>query len=372
MLRRICFGLLTVALLAACTQASPPSASQGPDKLVLEPRHFRELRGWDEDNHVEALGTFLKSCAVFDITPDTTATGEGILLAPASVWKDVCRKAEIVPPADEAARHYFEEYFVPFLATNNGNPSGLVTGYYEPLLRGSLTQHRPFMYPIYGPPVPGTPAYTRSQIDLGILNGRAPVLAYVDDPVRLFFMEIQGSGYVELENGTAIHLGYAASNGLPYVAIGRVLVDKGIMRKEDVSMPSLLRWLYDHPNDMWQVMWENTSYVFFQPLNGDAVGTEHAPLTANRSLAVDPHYIPLGMPVYLDTVLPETPSAPLTIHRKLMVAQDTGGGVHGPVRGDIFFGFGPVAEQLAGRLKSGGEFTLLVPRAIADTIAQGQ
>lgn len=135
-------------------------------------------------------------------------------------------------------------------------------------------------------------------------------------------------------------------------------------------MQSIKQWLYDHPNDMWQLMWENSSYVFFRPIQGDPVGSQQAPLTGGRSLAVDPKFIPLGMPVFLDTVLPTVEGAPMSIHRKLLIAQDTGGAIKGPLRGDIFFGFGTEAEQRAGVMRSGGESVLLLPRALAKLVME--
>src|SRR5262249_31804547 len=149
------------------------------------------------------------------------------------------------------ARKFFEEYFIPLRLTNNGADSGLITGYYEPLLKGSRMQQRPFVYPVYGLPEPATPAYTRTQIDMGAVAGHAPVVAFVDDPVRLFFLHVQGSGRILLEDGSVMRVGYAGSNGLPYTAIGKVLVDRGLMSREALTMPNLRQWLYDHPNDMW-------------------------------------------------------------------------------------------------------------------------
>jgi membrane-bound lytic murein transglycosylase A len=366
------FFILALLGLAACSLPSLTGGGggpSGPDKLVLQPVAFSQIPAWGEDNRADALATFIKSCGAFDRMQDNDATGEGDLLAPAVVWRELCRKAESVPPGDNAlAKRYFEEYFVPARATNNGNPAGLITGYYEPLLKGSRVQQRPYVYPVYGPPDPGTPSYPRSQIDLGILAGHAPVIAYVDDPVRLFFMHVQGSGRILMPDNTILRVGYAASNGQPYTAIGKVLVDRGLLNKEQVTMPLLRQWLYDHPDDMWKVMWENRSYIFFREMQGDPVGTEQVPLTPGRSLAVDMRFIPLGMPVYLDTVLPELPDSPMAIHRRLMIAQDSGGAIKGPTRADIFFGYGAAAEQVAGRMKAGGTLTLLIPRALARTV----
>jgi membrane-bound lytic murein transglycosylase A len=358
------FVLFLLAALAACSTSVPP-VSTG-DELTLKPTSFRSILGWDADDHSAALVAFVLSCSEFAQENDGAATGQGELLAPVSVWKGVCRQAELVPPGDRVlAKQFFERAFVPFKASNGGNSTGLFTGYYEAALMGSRTQHRPFVYPIYASPPAGTPTFTREQIDKGALAGNVAAIVYTDDPVQRFFLHIQGSGRIQLDTGETIRVGYAGTNGLPYVSIGKALVDEGQLKKEDVTMPVLRQWLYDHPGDMWRIMWQNSSYIFFREVRAGPIGTEKVPLTPGRSLAVDAHYIPMGMPVFVDTMLPETPGSPITIHRKLMIAQDTGSAIRGPVRGDIFFGAGTAAEQLAGRMKEGGEETLLVPRALA-------
>lgn len=371
MMRRILL-ILTLCLLAACG-GQPTLKGAGGGKMVLVPTSFGSVTGWGEDNHSEALGSFLKSCGAFDRMQDGDATGQGDLLAPAVVWREACRKAESIPADDKMlARHFFEEYFVPVVVTRDGVPSGLITGYYEPLLKGSRVQHRPFVYPVYGLPPQGTPAFPRSQIDLGVLAGHAPVIAYVDDPVRLFFLHVQGSGRILLEDNTVTKVSYAGSNGMPYTAIGKVLADRGLIDREQMTMPLLRQWLYDHPSEMWKVMWENKSYIFFRESQGDPVGTEQVPLTPGRTVAVDMRYIPLGTPIFLDTVLPETPDSPMAIHRKLLVAQDSGSAIQGPTRADIFFGYGAAAEQVAGRMKAGGTMTLLLPRPLARAVLPSQ
>jgi membrane-bound lytic murein transglycosylase A len=367
------FAIIALTLLAACSSPGGQVSSSLPAKLVLEPIRYSQIAGWGEDNQSDALSAFLKSCGAFGQMQDNDATGEGELLAPAVVWREVCRKAQTTPLGDAAiARKFFEQNFIAARVTNNGDPQGLITGYFEPMLKGSRTQQRPYVYPIYGLPYPGTPAYSRTQIDLGILNGHAPVIAYTDDPVRLFFMHVQGSGRMLMDNGSIIRFSYAGTNGLPYTSIGKALVDEGLLDKDQVTMPVLRQWLYDHPADMWKVMWENKSYIFFKETQGDPTGTEQVGLTPGRSIAVDMRYIPLGAPVFVDTVLPVTPEAPMAIHRKLMVAQDSGSAIKGPTRVDIFFGFGAAAEEVAGRMKSGGMLVVLLPRPLARTALGSQ
>ncbi len=357
-------------LLSGCSWLGG-SGNGATGKLELQQVDYDALRGWGSDDQSEALDAFSKSCIAFNAQAETAAVGKGQLLAPVKVWKEICRKAASVPAGDAGqARIFFETQFVAFKAYDGSNPAGFYTGYYEPLLKGSLTRQRPYVYPLYGLPPAGTPQFTRAQIDFNSLNNVAPVLAYVDDPVQLFFLHVQGSGRVQLDNGSTLRVGYAGSNGLPYVSIGRQMVKKGVLTKEEASMQSIKQWLYDHPADMWQAMWENTSYVFFRQIQGDPVGTQQVPLTALRSLAVDADHIPLGMPVFVDTVLPAIEGSPLAFHRKLMIAQDTGGAIKGPIRADIFFGFGPAAEQRAGMMRSGGDSYVLVPRPLAQALVK--
>lgn len=369
---RLARSIFFMALSAAFWRTSLISFAgvpQRPDKLVLQPLSYKEVPGWQDDAYSEPLAAFIKSCQAFIKMDDTDTVGQGVLRSLVTVWKSACRVAAQVPAGNSSlARQFFEKSFVPFRATNHGNPTGLFTGYYEPLLNGSRTKHRPYLYPIYGMPHAGTPAYTRAQIDQGALNGNAPVLAYVDDPVARFFLHVQGSGRIDLDTGGKIYVGYAGTNGLNYRSIGEVLVDKGIFKREEVTMQLLRTWLNGHPNDLWQVLWENPSYIFFREIPGNPIGTEKVPLTASRSLAVDQSFIPLGCPIFVDTVLPATSQMPRAIHRILLIAQDTGTAIRGPVRGDIFFGFGENAEQLAGRMNSAGEMILLVPRPLAITV----
>lgn len=354
--------LLSFFLVSGCIPVVDESA---PERMSLKHVGFSDIGGWDTDNHVEALNTFLKSCGDFNSRNDGDAIGKNEFLAPVIVWKKICLKASVVPADDEIrAKKFFESEFTPMKASSDKSEHAFITGYYEPFLSGLRVKSPPFIYPVYAMPQGGT-TYTRQQIDSGLLKNQATVIAYVDDPVQLFFMHIQGSGSIQLDGGEIIHIGYAGNNRQPYVAIGKVLVDKGILDKKSITMQVLRQWLYDHPNDMWQIMWQNTSYIFFQEMNGGPFGSEEVALTPGRSLAVDKNYIPLGMPVFVDTVLPGNSESPFLIHRKLMVAQDTGRAITGPMRGDIFFGAGDGAEQVAGNLKSGGDFILLVPCAIA-------
>ncbi len=292
------------------------------------------------------------------------------------------------------ARAYFERWFTP-LEVKSDRPA-LFTGYYEPLLSASLTKSPRFHVPIYGRPddlvsvdlslfrrdpagariyghVAGAqllPYPSRADIDRDGLT-TAPVLLYADDPVTAFFLNIQGSGRVRFENGAISRLSFAATNGRRYTSIGRVLIARGALSRKSVSLQTIRGWLKAHPADAMSIMEEDQSFVFFAlaPLGDPALGsagTEGVPLSAGASVAIDPRAHPLGIPVYVSTTIPgNAPALPERSFDRLLVAQDTGGDIRGPARGDIFFGSGNEAETIAGHLKSHGRFFVLLPKPVA-------
>jgi membrane-bound lytic murein transglycosylase A len=288
---------------------------------------------------------------------------------------------------------FFETHFEPFAVTNRGEPEGLFTGYYEPTLDGSRVRTERFSVPLYGRPpelltvdlgrfreewrgerlagrlegAAVVPFADRRAIHRGALAGRRLEVLWVDDPVDAFFLEIQGSGRVRLPDGEEVRVGYAGQNGHPYTAIGRVLVERGALPRQAVSLQSIRRWLEDHPQWARDLLERNASYVFFRILDGDGPrGAQGVVLSPGRSLAVDRRFLPLGAPVWLTTTVPGpaqgTPEEPF---RRLLVTQDTGGAIRGPVRGDVFFGPGEEAAWRAGHLKRPGRLWLLLPRGAA-------
>ena len=352
-------------------------AYPGGDEMVLEPVGFGDLPGWGTDALEEAVPVFLRSC--------------GVLSGQQEDWKPACAAAARVPPGDRAvARRFFEATFRPWAVRNHRNPVGLFTGYYEPLLRGSRKRHGRFTVPVYARPpelvmvdlgrfrdilkgqriagkvVKGDllPYPDRHGIDGGALAGRNLEIAWVDDAVGAFFLEIQGSGRIRLEDGKELRVGYAAQNGHPYTAIGRELIARGALDRKNVSLQTIRAWLEAHPDQAREVMEKNASYVFFEVLHGDSpLGAQGIPLTPQRSLAVDLTQHDLGVPIWLvaSAPSPRLGEPDRRIHR-LFVAQDTGGAIRGPVRGDVFWGFGPDAEAIAGRMKHRGKMWLLLPK----------
>jgi membrane-bound lytic murein transglycosylase A len=356
------FAVLALTLAAGgCALFAPP-----PPKLTLTRATYAELPDWPLDDHASALAAFKTSCDAILKRQPRESVGAGLLAAPAARWQETCTQAMAVSAAD--ARPFFERAFTPYHAENRGDRQGLFTGYYEPLLHGSRTRHGPYRHAVYAPPpeLAADPYLTRAQIEDGALRHRRLELAYVDDPIALFFLHIQGSGRIALDDGSTMLVGYAGKNNQPYVTLGKVMRDEGLLEKDNVSMFSIRDWLLRHPDRACAMMNRNPSYVFFKELSGGEVrGAQGVELTPQRSLAVDARFLPYGLPVYLQTDLPMTALTPAHRFNQLMIAQDTGGAIRGPVRGDIFFGPGPEAEALAGLMKSKGRYTLLIPNPIA-------
>lgn len=369
-------------LLAGCTSA-PPSAAH----LTLEPQSFGALPGWTDDHPSEALPAFLRSCDRLAKLGEGTAVGPAALKSTAAGWRGVCDEAVRVPEHDDAAaRRFFEAGFTPYLAGNNNAQEGLFTGYYEPELRGTRRPGGRYQTPLLKRPpdlvmvdlgrfrpawrgerIAGrvqngylVPYASRAEIERGSLDPARLALVWVDDPVDAFFLQVQGSGRVRLQDGSLVRLGYAGQNGHPYVAIGKILVDRGQLTPDAVSLQSIRAWIKAHPEDGAALMDENPSYVFFREMTGDGpIGSEGVVLTPGRSLAVDDRFMPLGAPVFLDV------SDTHGQVRRLLVAQDTGGAIAGPVRGDVFWGFGPEAEARAGAMRARGRAYLLLPKTIS-------
>jgi membrane-bound lytic murein transglycosylase A len=340
-----------------------------PPRLTLAPANYDQLQGWRDDAVAAALPALLRSCKAILAKPDVAALDAMTKSADfghVAEWRAPCAAAETVPVKDDAAaRQFVEGAFTPLLAGNNGDSEGLFTGYFEITLNGSRRRGGAFQTPLYRRPADPT-AHTRAEIEDGALSGQGLELLWVDDPVDAFFLEIQGSGRVRLKEGGTNRVGYDGSNGKPYVAVGRLLIERGEMTKEQVTMASIRAWMAAHPKEGAALRRENPSFVFFREIAGDGpLGAERVVLTAGRSLAVDRAFIPLGLPIWLDA---RQRFAPDAIHR-LVIAQDAGGAIKGPVRGDLFWGNGTAASSGAGAMNASGRYYLLVPKEIAARLA---
>lgn len=387
MLRALVSLVAAGLILTACGEKQPTAE---PDRLILERVGFADLPGWSDDDPSAALVAFARTCARWAALPQDRSLGAGGIAGTVGDWHSVCTEAEAVPRGNaEAARRFFETRFQPFAATADGEEAGLFTGYYEPELHGSRTKSDEFRVPLYRRPpdlvmvdlglfrenlkgeriagrvVEGSlrPYESRGEIEDGALDGRDLELFWVDDAIDAFFLHIQGSGRVKLAEGGVARVGYAGQNGHPYFAIGRDLIERGELSREEVSLQSIRAWMKAHPEEGAALMRKNPSYVFFQEIDGEGpIGAQGVPLEPGRSLAVDRRFVPLGTPVWLVADPPNEQSTPI---RRLLIAQDTGGAIKGPVRGDVFWGAGDEAAELAGPMKSQGRYYLLLPRGLA-------
>ncbi|MBL8422644.1 MAG: murein transglycosylase A [Candidatus Accumulibacter phosphatis] len=364
----------------AATTTPPPSARP------LQAARWSDLPGWGDDDLAAAWPAFLLSCRALASRPQWPQ------------WKTACEEAKgLTSPSTAAIRRFLEARLQPWLLTNpDGSTGGLVTGYYEPLLRGARTRGKPFLQPVLGVPADlltidlgavlpelksmrlrgrldgnkVVPYYSRAEITSREKDNPDRALLWVDDPVELFFLQVQGSGRVKLPDGSMTRLAYADQNGHPYQSIGRVLVDRGELTLDQASMQGIKQWARANPARVGELLNANPSYVFFREQaiksgqSGAAEGPSGAlgvPLTPERSIAVDPRHVPLGAPVFLSTSQPES-TTPL---RRLVLAQDTGGAIRGVVRADLFWGFGAQAGTQAGRMKQQGQMWVLLPPGAA-------
>ena len=361
-----------------------------PDVITFKETSFKALPGWDKANIKKSLQAFQISCKTFlRQDPDRTVGSQQITMK-VKDWLPACRAAIAIDPiSTTVAKKFFQRWFTPIEFYNNKPIDGLFTGYYLPYLHGSLTKTPEYNIPIYGLPTNmvtinledfGTgfsnrrivgrvennkvlPFHTREKINKGVLKNDAPVLVWVNSHIDRLFLEIQGSGAVELPDGEVLSLGYAGENGAPYTPVGRVLVERGIMTKQTASMQGIRTYLEAHPEEILSVINQNKSFVFFRVLNRSAaLGAQGVTLTPGYSLAVDRKWIPLGTPLWLDTSRPTQNSEKQTTLQRLMIAQDTGGAIRGIVRGDVFWGAGEEATFIAGNMKNKGHYWLLLPR----------
>lgn len=358
--RGAAWGLLVGAMLALGGCASSDTHSAIGDDGGPVPADYRVLAGWNRDNHAEAVPALLRTCQYLNALGQGREIGGG-RAGRVSDWQPACAAAKKLAPGDgAAARRYFETWFTPVALASSGG-EGLFTGYYECELNGSWTRSARYNVPLYRMPG-GHGLPTRAEVARGALSGRGLELIWVDDPVEAFILEIQGSGRVRMPDGSMVGLNYAGQNGQKYYPIGRHLIEQGVTTADQMNMHVIRDWLKKHPDDAQRVMNLNPSYVFFKVRNAVDPRGAATELTARRSLAVDPSYVPMGVPVWLD--LHDVP-VQSGVLRTLVMAQDTGGAIKGAVRGDYFWGHGDEAAYAAGVMKAKGRYYMLLPRQVA-------
>lgn len=377
-------GNKTAPAVAPPVLCPPPSAppptpvARPPVTENLRPADWSALPGWQDDQLSSAWNAWLQSCNALKAKPD---------------WQAVCAAAASLQPGDnDTVRTYFQTWFNVYQSLQtDGTTQGLVTGYYEPLLHGSRTPSPDYPVPLYRTPpdllnidlssvypelkhmrlrgrLQGNtvvPYLARTEIDDNQRPLAGNELVWVDDPVEAFFLQIQGSGRIQLNDGTRMQIGYANQNGYPYRAIGHILVQRGELKLEQASMQNIKAWGRTHLQQLPELLSQNPSYVFFKELpdSSGPLGALGLPLTDGRSVAVDSRAVPLGAPVWLATTQPKSDKS----MNLLVMAQDTGGAIHGNVRADFYFGFGDAAGKLAGKMKQQGQMWVLLPKTMAVT-----
>lgn len=399
---RLCFAsLLLVGFFSVAGAAR--SEVFGPLQFPgaqYRPVRWADLDGWANDDHAAAFATFLDACRGLAGKRPPSAEMTEI----AGALKEVCARAQAaVPVDDDGARKFFEDNFRPVQISQLGETDGFLTGYYEPIIDGSRVPTAEFHAPLYrrppnlvasgwrklGDTFPSkgvkvgrrvgrrkiVPYYTRAEIEDGALNGWHLEICYLRSQLDVLFAQIQGSARIKLEDGSILRVNYDSYNGWPYTPIGRVLIDRGVMTKDQVSMQAIHQWMEANPQEADEVRRENKSYVFFRvtdlPNEEEAVGGEGVPLVSGRSIAIDRALHVYGTPFFIDADLPIANSRTATKFQRLVVAQDTGSAIVGPARADIFFGAGDEAARIAGRIKNSGRFFMLLPRDL-DPVEAGR
>jgi membrane-bound lytic murein transglycosylase A len=384
-----------LAAAAPCTEetATVEGSSAPHDALTLTQVGFGELPGWTEDALADAVPSFLRSCEKLKALRDDAPVGHDGHGGKARSWRKACAAAARVKPGDGgAARKMFEAEFVAYEAAGNAGPTGKLTGYYVAEIHASRTRHGRFQTPVLGRPddlvmvdlssfikdahgrrVWGrmahgelVPYYARDEIRKGVLAGRGLELMYVDDPVDLLFAQIEGSAKATLDDGTTVWLEFAGKNGRAYRGVGGVLRNGGFLRPGEGTMQGIRQWFHDHPTRFDEIADQDASYVFFMvsKLPG-AVGSQRTILTAQRSMAVDRAFIAMSTPIWVEGNAPVLGKKGVTeLWHHLLIAQDTGAGILGAVRGDIYWGDDAAAAERGGRMGGPGRYWLLLPHGV--------
>ncbi|MBY0382703.1 MAG: MltA domain-containing protein [Xanthobacteraceae bacterium] len=367
--------------------------------VQYNPLAWTDLPGWKDDDQLAAFKAFRLSCAPVLAQPANASSDKFL----GTSLREPCKIARSETIANNAeARGFFEQHFVPLQISRLGDAAGFVTGYYEPVVDGSRTRTDVFTVPLYRRPsnlfvrgysqasdsLPNkgdvfrkigrrklVPYYDRAQIEDGAIAGRGLEIAWLKNQTDLLFIQIQGSARIKLQDGSVIRINYDSHNGYPYTPVGRLLIDRGIIPKEQMSMQRIREWMEQSPAAANDLRRQNRSYIFFHevPLKADeeAVGAQGVPLTPGRSIAVDKALHVYGTPFFIDGKLPIDSDASTTPFQRLMVAQDTGSAIVGPARADLYFGAGTDAGKIAGRIKNAAQFAILLPKSLDPSARAG-
>lgn len=348
----------------------------------VEPLSFAALDGWQDDDHAEAFGAFMKSCGAIRHGTEKMRKKRPVYGGLYNACQEAITLAASGEPDTNQARAFFENNFKPARIMPPEQTygyytgaDGFYTGYYEPEISGSRVKTDEYSVPIYGVPakVAGKKSkvfsqYDRVDIEKGVLAGKGLEICWVKNPVDVFFAQIQGSTRIKLDDGETLRLNYIASNGKPYTPVGRLLIDQGVFTPEEMSMDKIREYMEANPDEGKALREKNRSYVFFAKTtlgpHDEPSGAQGVPVTPGRSIAVDPSIHVYGTPIWIDAKLPLKSDEPEDSFQRLVVAQDTGSAIRGPARADIYFGRGPDVPSIAGRIKHFGKFVMLVPKDV--------
>ena len=363
--------LLLLLLLIMCSCSGVKKRKYEVRKAKFTKTKYSQILGWNYDNHLVALKTFANSCQVIlkrkshsPISASTSLGGKSVY------WQRICQDLQGRKfKTNKEAKGFFEKWFFPYRVWDSKNSSiGKFTGYYEIEMNGSIKKDRKFKYPVYMPPKnlathQNKHYLSHSAINNGSLRGKNLELIWVDNHARLYFMHVQGSGRIKLKNGKLIRLGYAGQNGFDYKSIGPYF--KHYDAKNINSVSDMMKWIHKNPRDGKKIMEKNPSYIFFKQVSGDGpIGAQGIPLITERSIALDNGIYPYSMPVWVETELPKTKNYLKRKYRRLFITQDKGGAIKGAIRGDIFFGHGARAEELACYMNDRGSIYVLFPKSV--------
>jgi len=367
------------------------------------PLTWTDVSGWSQDDHLAAYRAFRTSCRLIAARRQPPAEPKAL----GTSLVEPCQAAKLLEKSNgvsdgASAKAFFEKHFLPVRISRLGEADGFVTGYYEPILDGSRNETFIYKVPVYRRPsnlfvrgfkqdsesLPNkgqvfrkigrrklVPYYDRGQIEDGAIAGRGLEICWLKDSIDLLFAQIQGSARIRLEDGSTVRINYDAHNGYPYTAVGRILIERGIIPKEEMSMQKIRQWMEENPDDAKEVRRQNRSYIFFREVNlsdkDEPVGAQGVPLMPGRSIAVDKSLHVYGTPFFIDGELPIESERSKTPFHRLMIAQDTGSAIVGPARADLYFGAGADAGRVSGRLRHPMRFVMLVPKSL-DPVARGR
>lgn len=367
------------------------------ERIKLKPATFSELPGWNNGNEFkQSFVSFKKSCQSILKLKSSASVGSDFFNLTAKDFYPACKAAQAIKkPTTKKSKKFFSTWFKPAFLTQSKLLPGKFTSYYVPTIKGSLNKTSKYTVPIYGVPsdlitvnskssLKGAqkvqvgrkvnnkiiPYYTRKEINNGAIKNKAPILAWVENPLDRMTLGIEGSGVIELPNHKKIYLNYATTNGRSSILLPKLLENLGIMKRKEASINKIKAYFLKNPKQLTPILNQGESFVFFtRTKQEDAFGSLHTPLTPGYSIAIDPKWVPFGLPVWLDTKKPNQGKSSTSL-RRLMIAQDTGSAILGPVRADLFWGSGKEATYLAQHMDAPGKYWLFIPKHLHGRLAK--